>query len=203
MGQEILCAVRVGRKTATGKALLETDEIIFRSPDLRLKIPVSQIEKLEAADGRLSVSYAGTTAVFDLGPKAAVWVDKIRNPKSLIDKLGINPEHRVAVVAMRDEGFLAQVRARTPDVSTRLRTSVDVVLLGAETMEELLARLPKARDAIKRDGMIWTVTPKGKGGLREADVMAAGKAAGLVDVKVAAFSPTHSALKFVIPKALR
>jgi hypothetical protein len=30
-------------------------------------------------------------------------------------------------------------------------------------------------------------------------VMAAGRTAGFVDVKVVAFSPTHSALKFVIP----
>jgi hypothetical protein len=33
--------------------------------------------------------------------------------------------------------------------------------------------------------------------------MAAGRSAGLVDVKVASFSATHSAAKFVIPKALR
>jgi hypothetical protein len=51
--------------------------------------------------------------------------------------------------------------------------------------------------------MIWTVTPKGKSGIKDTDVMAAGKAAGLVDVKVAAFSPTHTAAKFVIPKAQR
>ena len=33
--------------------------------------------------------------------------------------------------------------------------------------------------------------------------MAAGKAAGLVDVKVVAFSATHTAEKFVIPVAKR
>jgi hypothetical protein len=33
--------------------------------------------------------------------------------------------------------------------------------------------------------------------------MAAGKAAGLVDVKVVSFSDTHSANKFVIPKDKR
>jgi hypothetical protein len=51
--------------------------------------------------------------------------------------------------------------------------------------------------------MIWAITPKGKDGIAEAAVVAAGKAAGLVDVKVAAFSPTHTAAKFVIPKAQR
>jgi hypothetical protein len=33
--------------------------------------------------------------------------------------------------------------------------------------------------------------------------MAAGKAAGLVDVKVVRFSETHTAEKFVIPKSRR
>jgi hypothetical protein len=33
--------------------------------------------------------------------------------------------------------------------------------------------------------------------------MAAGKAAGLVDVKVVGFSPTHTAEKYVIPLAAR
>jgi hypothetical protein len=39
--------------------------------------------------------------------------------------------------------------------------------------------------------------------ITEGDVMAAGKAAGLVDVKVVRFSETHTAEKFVIPVALR
>jgi glycerate-2-kinase len=34
-------------------------------------------------------------------------------------------------------------------------------------------------------------------------LLAAGKAAGLVDVKVVGFSTTHTAEKFVIPKAAR
>lgn len=35
--------------------------------------------------------------------------------------------------------------------------------------------------------------------ISERATMAAGKAAGLVDVKVVGFSPTHTAEKFVIP----
>jgi hypothetical protein len=50
---------------------------------------------------------------------------------------------------------------------------------------------------------LWIVYPKGKSEIREIDVLAAGKAAGLVDVKVVAFSATHTALKFVRPKAKR
>ena len=40
---------------------------------------------------------------------------------------------------------------------------------------------------------------RGRPEISERAVMAAGKAAGLVDVKAVSFSPTHTAEKFVIP----
>ncbi|PYR70118.1 MAG: hypothetical protein DMF88_03745 [Acidobacteria bacterium] len=50
---------------------------------------------------------------------------------------------------------------------------------------------------------IWVIRPKGSQQISESDVMKAGKAAGLVDVKVARFSETHTAEKFVIPVSRR
>jgi hypothetical protein len=47
------------------------------------------------------------------------------------------------------------------------------------------------------------IRPKGRPEISERSVMAAGKAAGLVDVKVVAFSSTHTAEKFMIPVANR
>jgi hypothetical protein len=202
MGQESACAVSVGRRRYEGKALLETDEIIFRSPDLRLRIPLASIRKAEARDGKLVVTHADGAATFHLGPAAAKWEETIQHPKSLLDKLGIKPEHTVAVIGVRDAGFLADLRARVPRILARPGHDADVIIFGVESLDAL-ARLRALRSAIKPNGMIWTVTPKGKGGIKDTDVMAAGKAAGLVDVKVAAFSPTHTASKFVIPKAQR
>jgi len=202
MGDEVATTITYRRKRIAGKALLETDDIVFRSPDLRLKIPLRAIRNIDAADGRLAVTWTDGAATFDLGAKAQKWADKIRNPKTLIDKLGIKPGHRVVVLDVRDAGFMAQLTAHATDVSTRLRKDADVIIVGAESLSEL-QRLAKLRESIKRDGMIWTVTPKGKSGIKDTDVMAAGKAAGLVDVKVASFSATHTAAKFVIPKAQR
>ena len=201
MGAEARVTVTYGGQTSEGKALLETSELIFRG-EFRLKIPFRDITSIEARDGDLRIHSAAGTAVFALGAKAEQWAQKIRNPKSLIDKLGVKPEHRVVVLNVRDAAFLAQLRERAPDVSTRVRKDADVIFVGAETLDAL-GRLDALRDSIKRDGMIWTVTPKGKNGIKDTDVMAAGKRAGLVDVKVAAFSATHSAAKFVIPKAQR
>ena len=59
---------------------------------------------------------------FDLGAKAAKWADKIRNPKNLLDKLGVKPEHRV-VVARRHatRRFSPSFASARPTVSTRRR----------------------------------------------------------------------------------
>jgi hypothetical protein len=201
MGAEAEATVTFRRKTSAGKALLETSELIFRG-DVRLKIPFKDITALNAGGGRLSVTFPDGTAVFTLGPKAEQWAQKIRNPKSLIDKLGVKAQQRVVVIDVHYAAFDAELAQRTQDVSRRLRKDADAIFLGADSVAAL-RKLHKLRDYIKCDGMIWTITPKGKNGIKDTDVVAAGKQAGLVDVKVAAFSDTHTASKFVIPKAQR
>lgn len=47
------------------------------------------------------------------------------------------------------------------------------------------------------------VRPKGTPAIADTDVIAAGRAAGLVDVKVVRFSATHTAEKLVIPVTKR
>jgi len=46
---------------------------------------------------------------------------------------------------------------------------------------------------------LWVVYPKGQKNMTELDVIGAGRKVGLKDVKVVSFSPSHTALKFVIP----
>jgi hypothetical protein len=123
--------------------------------------------------------------------------------KPLLDKLGVKPGQRVAVIGVDDDGFLKQLAGRTEDVSNgRPKRHSTAIFFGA-TRKSDLARLSGLRDRITPDGAIWTVWPKGQPELREDDVRAAAIAAGLVDVKVVAFSATHSALKLVIPVAKR
>ena len=64
---------------------------------------------------------------------------------------------------------------------------------------EGLARLEKLKASLKPNGALWIIRPKGRPEISERATMAAGRAAGLVDVKVVAFSETHTAEKFVIP----
>jgi hypothetical protein len=66
-----------------------------------------------------------------------------------------------------------------------------------------LDRLPALARALAPAGGLWVIRPKGRAAVTEAEVRAAARGAGLVDVKVASFSPTHTADRFVIPRAAR
>ena len=201
MGAEAECSVTFNKQTSTGKALLETNELIFRG-DFRLKIDLMSITALDAKSGALKIVWPGGTATLALGDKALSWAEKIRHPKGLLEKLGIKPGQRVVVLHARDEGFASQLRDAGASVSTRAVKDADAIFLGAETLGGL-AGMRQLVAHIKRDGAIWTVTPKGKTGIKDIDIIGIAKAAGLVALKVVSFSETHSANKFVIPKAQR
>ena len=201
MGAEADCSVTFDTKTSTGKALLETNELIFRGA-FRLKIALASITALDAKAGKLKIVWPGGTATFALGDKALAWAEKIRNPKGLFEKLGIKPGQRVVVLHMHDDAFASQLREAGASVFTRAAKDADALFLGAESIAGL-AGMRLLVQQIKRDGAIWTVTPKGKGGIKDIDIMGIAKAAGLVALKVVSFSETHSANKFVIPRDRR
>ena len=210
MGQESRVTVTVEGASHDGKALLETDDLVFRGDPppgetkggLRLKIPFKQIDALDANGGCLDVAWPEGRASFELGEKAAKWADKIRNPKSLLDKLDVKLGMRAAVIGVDDEGFLADLRARAEVSIGEVPEGANVVFLGVELPEDL-PRLAELRDRIKRDGAVWVVFRKGRKDFNENDVLRLGLESGMVDVKVVRFSDTHTATKFVIRKADR
>jgi hypothetical protein len=202
MGAEAKCTLTFGRKKAEGKALLETDALIFRGGDVRLSVPYKQISAVEAKGGALRVTFPDGVAVFAVGDVAAKWVEKIRNPPSRLDKLGVKASHVVLVVGLEDAEFARELEARGATVWTRASAPADIIFYAADSRAALDQLRPLQKN-LKRDGAIWVIRPKGVTAITEADVMKAGKAAGLVDVKVARFSDTHTAEKFVIPVTKR
>jgi hypothetical protein len=199
VGAESLCIVQFGKQRSEGKAQLETDQLIFRGA-FRLNIPRQAITKLDASDGVLRVTFPDGTAEFELGATAAKWADKIRNPRSLLDKLGVKPGMRVAVLGVDGEQFREELASRTTDIATRTpKKETDIIVFGADKITDL-SRLEKLRGYLTSAGAIWVVHTKGKAAtFKDTDVFAAAKKAGLVDVKVAAFSATHTAEKLVVP----
>ena len=209
MGAEARCQLRVGETVHEGKALLETDELLFRGDKrgaelgVRLAIPLASIRRVTGTNGALRVRFDGGDATFMLGAQAEKWAEKIRSPKALIDKLDVKPEHTVSVVALDDTEFIESLRTRAARVVVgRLTPQASVIFLGAENAAAL-ARLEKAAAAMARDGAIWVVHPKGAAGLRDTEIFAEAKRLGLTYTKVARFSATHTAEKLVIPKASR
>jgi hypothetical protein len=124
--------------------------------------------------------------------------------RSLLDKLGVKPGVRVAILGIADAEFLEQLAARVGEFSNgRPLADSNLIFFDAEDRKDL-ARLKPLAAAIRKDGAIWVVYPRGQTNIiREMDVIAAGKAADLVDNKVCRFSDTHTALRFVIPLARR
>jgi hypothetical protein len=202
VGHEAECTATFGNQKSKGRAYLETDAIIFRG-EFRLAIPYARARSVHAKDGRLTVRFADGVATFDLADRAHAWATKILHPKSLIDKLGVKSQDRVAVLGVTDADFLPQLRARTDSVMLgKVTKDLDAIFVQANR-KAILARLTRLRVALKPAGSIWVVAPKGVKEITEADVLAAGRKAGLVDVKVVRFSDTHTAHKFVIPIARR
>jgi hypothetical protein len=201
MGTEARCVGHFNRRSSEGKALLETDYLLFRG-DFRVKVPLKGIQELAAADGQLSIGFDEGTLLLDLGAAAEKWMRKIQNPPSLIDKLGVKEGAVVSVIGISDEDFLTALHAVAPDWKKLNKKRLDFIFLGIESQDDL-GRMAKAEAQLEPAGALWVVWPKGQKHITQSHVMAAGKAAGLVDTKTASFSVTHTALKMVIPVARR
>lgn len=186
MGQEIKCRVDFGRQSSEGKALLESTELLFRG-DFRLKIPLKSIGGMEAAGGKLKVQFPDGSAVFHLGKAAEKWAEKIRHPPGRLDKLGVKEGTKVRLIGKHDDDFKRELAQHGAVVA---KSEPDLVFLSVRNKDELVEM------AYLKDERVWVIYPKGVKAVTEADVLAAGRAVGYADVKVAAFSATHTALKF-------
>ena len=205
MGQEANCGITFGNRRAKGKALLETSELVFRAADgtFRLKIAFSNITAAKAVDGELRLQTADGPAVFELGAAAEKWREKILHPKTRLEKLGVKTDASVSLVGDFAAEFLAELRRCTKNVvKDRVPASCEWVFLAAPSSKEL-AQVPKLASRLQGSAALWIVYPKGQKTITENEVLAAGRKAGLKDVKVVGFSPTHTALKFVIPRDRR
>jgi hypothetical protein len=202
MGNELKCTVRFGKEQSEGKALLETSEVLFRG-EFRLKIPFASIKSAKAVDGELHLQTANGLAVFEIGPAAEKWREKILHPKTRIEKIGLKAGAKVALIGNFDADFLSELK---PLVATVTKDEVapdsETIFFTADSLKEL-SSVAKIAKSLKGATALWIVYPKGQKTITENDVIAAGRKAGLKDVKVVGFSPTHTALKFVLPLARR
>jgi hypothetical protein len=199
MGQEIRCGALIDGKTEEGRLLLESDALLFRSPNVRLNIPFGEIAGVSSRGGTLVVGARRKTYEFDVGNAAERWVRRITNPKTLVEKLGVKSEEKVVYVGSVDLGLLAELKAAKIKVEKELYGGeLDCVFIGVESPTDL-RQIKGLMSRIKSNGKIWVIFPKGRADLKDVNVIAAGKSAGLVDNKVARISERLTAMKLVIP----
>jgi len=202
MGQEVVCTARWGGKSVRGKALLETAEILFRG-EPRLKIPFSSIREASAVGGELRLKIDGGLIVFELGERAEKWRQKIASPKSVLEKLGVKPGEAVAAFGDPDAWFVQKLGEQNSSVERDKLSAGTKQIFSFMEDRKGLSEMKKLAMKVKGNMALWVVYPKGQKTITETDVLAAGRNAGLKDVKVVGFSATHTALKFVLPVAKR
>jgi hypothetical protein len=198
MGQEIECRIRYQEQSLAGKAYLETDHVRFRGTQ-RFKVLFKDMKSVQVEGGILRLEFAGGPAELELGAAAEKWAQKILNPPSRLQKLGIKSGMAVRVVGTFDADFLADLEISRVEMTTG---RADLIFLAVESKSRL-ARMSRLAPTLNPDGALWVVYPKGGEKIREIDVIHAGRNAELKDVKVASFSLTHTGLKFVIPLTQR
>lgn len=201
MGQELECTMCYQRRKVAGKAHLETDYLLFRGGEDRLKVMFKELTGVTAAAGVLKLEFAGGPAELELGKAAEKWADKILHPPTRADKLGLKPGLSARISGDFDPDFLAELSARQVELAGPRKKSDLVFYLASRTAD--LSNVAKLASDLTPDGALWIVFPKGVPEIREIEVLTAGREAGLKDNKVASFSATHTALKFVIPVANR
>jgi hypothetical protein len=200
VGTEVHGTVSVGGQKVNVKGDFASDHVTF-SGGRRGEVPYTKIVVVSTAKGVLKLRVDDAVMEFPLGQKVDRLANKIRSPPTLMDKLGVKPGMKT--VGLDVPSFLAKQIQKTAAYSEHEPSQPVPMLFLAIKDTEGLERLAGLVRRIQPEGALWVVYPKGKRDIRESDVLAAGREAGLKDVKVARISPTHTALKFVVPLADR
>ena len=192
MGKDVQVRARFAGGEDDGRLQYQPPRLVFRGAERR----VFQGQDLTGVRVEACDLVLSDGSRFKLGEKAAAsWADAILNPKSRLDKLGVKPGMRVAVLNVADDALAGELAARDAAPVADL-TDLDLLFYAADSLADLDA-IPRFIPALADKGALWIVSRKGKAAaLKDVEVMSAAKAHGLVDSKVVGVSDTLTALRF-------
>ena len=193
MGKEANVAASFVDGPDEGRLQYEPPKLLFRGRERRvfdapaLEGVIVEGDDLVLADG----------ARFALGARrAALWLDAMVNPKGRMEKIGVKPGMRAAIMGVADDTLAADLAASGVTPVAEL-ANLDLLFYAADD-GPALARIEALVPMLAEKGALWIVSRKGKAAtVKDIEVMAAAKAHGLVDTKVVGFSETLTALRFV------
>jgi len=197
LGKEATVQARFADGADEGRLQFEPPKLIFRGKERR----VYDADALAGVRAEGADLVLADGARFTLGEKQALaWADAILNPKGRMDKIGVKPGMRVAVMGVKDPALSGELAAKGAVPVTEL-ADLDLLFYAADSAEGL-ARIDALVPMLSDKGALWIVSHKGKAAtIKDTEVMAAAQAHGLVAHKVVAFSPTLTSLRFVRRKA--
>ena len=194
MGKEAHVVAALPDGPDEGRLYYELPKLIFRGARGRRVFEGDALKGVRADGGDLTTADGSRFALGE--KKAQAWAAAIANPKVRLDKLGVKPGARVAILGVEDAD-LAEELASSGAVQSGELSGLDFLFYQADD-SAALARIGDLVPSLAEKGVLWIVSRKGNmATVRDVEIMAAAKACGLVDNKVVGFSATLTALRFV------
>jgi hypothetical protein len=124
--------------------------------------------------------------------------------RTAVQKLGVKPGQRVEIAGDVGPGLRREVKealGRGPVRSGEL----DGAIVSVESLDEATGCLMAYRPRLKDAGYLWIVTRKRghESYLNQMSLVPYAKRMGLIDNKTCSVDEERSAIRFVIPRALR
>ncbi len=191
-----------------GLVKLESAFISFRGP-FRFDLPFKQIFNCQAQDGWLRLDTLQGQIQLNLGQVTVEkWMDKITNPTSLSQKLGIDHSHKIALLGVLPAEIISTVEKNTQAFATfaentpaaelaKMPGRFDLIFVYLR-MEPLTAYFDRVRPLLDQRNALWAISPK-EGEFNGTKVIGAGRASGLVDSKAVKISEKFLAWQFALP----
>jgi hypothetical protein len=194
MGLEAICTCAVDGESAEAKALLESRELILRSPFKR-SFAIAAMTDIRVEDGELLFNAHGSRIALMLGDAAPKWAKKILAPApSLASKLGVGHASPAHVIGEVTDGSLAEALAGHSAPAAQAKLSVAIV----GSAEQLDAAL-EAHSALPTGSHIWVIHGKGpKAAFGDTAVRSHMRALGYRDSKSSAVSDALSATRYAL-----
>lgn len=198
MGLETKTFCKTANKQATGNLHLDSKELSFRSKEIKWSVLLGPKTKAKADGDLLVVSNGRKKASFKIEKNIDRWVDKILNPPSRSQKLGIKEGSAIFLSTGFPKSFvdeLKQAGGRRVNKIENCNLAIAKIKdrQALKVFESLSDELPKGVN-------IWLVWPKGSAAITQGDVMSAAKSLGFGPSKTAAFDDSHSSMRFAAKK---
>jgi hypothetical protein len=130
--------------------------------------------------------------------------EKDYSARTSVQKLGVKPDERVEVAGDVGTGLRADVKEALGRGLVR-SGELDGAIVMVESLEEGRETLVRYRPRLNDSGYLWLLTHKRghENYLNQMSLVPHAKRVGLIDNKTCSIDEERSAIRFVVPRALR